>query len=60
MGANRLQLRAAVALLAIVPIVAFLLGRSTPVVALAVVNVFIIAWSIYTMLSPSDHKQAHA
>jgi hypothetical protein len=60
MGANRLQLRAAVALLAIVPIVAFSLGRSAPVVALAVLNVFIIAWSIFKMFSPSDHNQAHA
>lgn len=49
-----------IALLALVPVVAFLTGRLEPVVALALVNVVIIATSLYWMFGPSRAERASA
>lgn len=42
-----------IALLALVPVVAFLAGRVEPVVALSFVSVLIIVTSLYWMFGPS-------
>ena len=42
-----------VALVALVPVALWLTTRSAPVVALALVNVFLIAGSVYTMFGPA-------
>lgn len=44
----------ALALLALAPVVVFLLDRSAMVVALSVVSVVIIAASLYSMFGPTD------
>ncbi|MEF8818790.1 MAG: hypothetical protein V5A31_09890 [Haloferacaceae archaeon] len=49
---------ALVALVALVPAALWLTTRSTPVVALALVNVLIIAGSIYTLFGPSPGGHA--
>jgi len=51
---------AAVALLALLPVVAYILGRTSPVVALSLVSVLIIGFSLYLMLSPSETEVAPA
>ncbi|MFB6170079.1 MAG: hypothetical protein ABEJ06_02930 [Haloarculaceae archaeon] len=57
-----LQRLAALALLGTVPVLTFVVGRNTPLVALAAVNVVIIATSLYLMWGPSEateHAPAH-
>lgn len=44
----------AVALLAVLPVVAFLLGRSATIVLLSAASVGIIAASLYAMFGPSE------
>lgn len=48
-----------VALLALVPVSLFLLAQDAPPVALALLNVVIIATSVFLMLSSSD-RDGHA
>ena len=48
------QVAPAIALLAILPVVGYLLGRSATVVALSALCVVIIAGSLYAMFGPSD------
>lgn len=50
---------AALALLGIVPAVAFVVGRGVPIVALAAVNSVIIAASLYLMWGSSDAAEEH-
>ncbi|MFB6097414.1 MAG: cytochrome-ba3 oxidase subunit [Haloferacaceae archaeon] len=45
-----------VALLALVPAAVFLFVRGTPVVALALVNVVLIAGSVFVLLSTSESE----
>lgn len=45
-----------VALLALVPVAVFLFVRGTPAVALALVNVALIAGSVYVLLSASESE----
>jgi len=42
------------ALLALVPVVAFIVGDASPIVALSLVSVLIIGGSLYLMFSPSE------
>lgn len=53
------RVASAVALLALVPALLFLVYRGTLSVALALVNVLLIAGSVYTMLSDAE-QPAHA
>lgn len=48
-----LQRVAGLALVALLPVLAFVFGRNTPLTALAAVNVLIIAASLYLMWGPS-------
>jgi hypothetical protein len=48
------QVAPAITLLAILPVVGYLLGRSATIVALSALSVVIIAWSLYAMFGPSD------
>ncbi|MFB6171523.1 MAG: hypothetical protein ABEJ23_03245 [Haloarculaceae archaeon] len=50
----------AIALLAILPVVAFVLDRQAAVVVLSALNVVIIASSLYLMFSPSDAAETAA
>ena len=47
-----LQRVAGLALVALLPVLAFVLGRNTPLTALAAVNVLIIGASLYLMWAP--------
>lgn len=58
MASFRTELLGLVALLALVPVVAYLLGRSAAVV-LSVVCVLVIAWSVYRMLGPAEVAPTH-
>lgn len=55
--ALRPQLLAGIGLLALIPVVVFLLNRGETIVALSIVNVFIIVGSIYTMFSPIENEE---
>ncbi len=47
------------AALALVPVGIFLLGRGYPSVALALVNVLLIAGSLYYLFSPAESAHEH-
>jgi hypothetical protein len=54
MQTERFRVPAVVALLALLPVVMFIFGRSTPIVGLSLVSVFIIALSLFYMFGPTD------
>ncbi|MFB6183975.1 MAG: hypothetical protein ABEI96_05415 [Haloarculaceae archaeon] len=54
MESEHLRYPAGIALLAVVPVVLFVVGRSDPIVGLSVLSVFIIAMSLYYMFSESE------
>lgn len=49
-----------VALVALVPAALWLTNRSTPVVALSLVSVLVIAGSVYTLFGPADDGHAES
>ena len=48
------------AALALIPVAIFLFGRGYPSVALALVNVLLIAGSLYYLFSPAEAAHEHA
>ena len=60
MSPTRLQWLAATALLGLLPVGAYLVDRGAPLVALSLVSVVVIAWSVARMLEPSEAADAAA
>lgn len=56
MQTERLRYPAAIALLAVLPVVLFLVGRETPIVGLSILSVAVIAMSLYYMFSPASFE----
>lgn len=58
MERNRTRLLSGLLLLALFPVVAFLLDRSVIVIVLSAVCVVLVAGSLYAMFGPSDEHAA--
>jgi hypothetical protein len=54
MPLTRLQMRTALALLALLPVGLYLVDQSAPIISLSLVSVVIIAASLYVMFGPAE------